>query len=154
MKKFSDIQNEFDINVIVDCIWLISDVELPSEGKSMIIESKFFPINGTKYSYRIDPPRGEEGPGNRRHIHIVLTKNHSKEIFAYNSDMTAHDGCHGVRIPDEIIPIIVSKGFKVPENHIIEMMIVPVANRLLTENIHDTQDSDVIATFTKKELTM
>lgn len=135
MKKLSQLGYDVCKDVIVDSIWLLSDKPIPTEGKGMIIESKIFPIKGTKYSYRVDNARGgEEKPGDWRHIHIVLTKDPSKQILAYNSNMTGHDGCHNVRIPDEVIPTIQAKGFTVPDNKIIEMVCVPQFAKMLVEN--------------------
>lgn len=48
-------------------------------------------LKGTKYTYRIDNPRGEAGTGNQRHIHVLLK---NKEVFAMNVDGSAHDGPH------------------------------------------------------------
>lgn len=154
MKKLSQFgNNEVCEDVIVDSIWLVSDSPLPAEGKGMIIESKFFPIKGTKYSYRIDNPRGgEEKPGDWRHIHIVLTKNPSKQILAYNSNKTGHDGCHNVRIPDEVIPTIQAKGFPVPDNKIIEMKSFPRSATKLNESSNGLRtDSDEL-TISKGDL--
>lgn len=153
MKKLSQLGNDVCENVIVDSIWIVSDTPLPSEGKGMIIESKIFPIKGTKYSYRIDNPRGgEEKPGDWRHIHIVLTKDPSKQILAYNSNMTGHDRCHNVRIPDEVIPTIQAKGFTVPDNKIIEMVCDPLSAKMLVENSTSHLSKSDMLTISKGDL--
>lgn len=153
MKKLSQLGNDVCENVIVDSIWIVSDTPLPSEGKGMIIESKIFPIKGTKYSYRIDNPRGgEEKPGDWRHIHIVLTKDPSKQILAYNSNMTGHDRCHNVRIPDEVIPTIQAKGFPVPDNKIIEMKFLPHSTMMLNESSNGPRTNSGELTISKGSL--
>lgn len=75
-------------------------------------------IPGTKYTYRIDIPFGEQRPGNQKHIH-VLAKN-GNELFAMNVDGTAHDGYHKVQIPQDVRTFLFDKGFSLPPNNIIE----------------------------------
>lgn len=75
-------------------------------------------IPGTRYTYRIDIPFGEQRPGNQKHIH-VLAKN-GDELFAMNVDGTAHDGYHKVQIPQDVRTFLFDKGFTLPPNNIIE----------------------------------
>lgn len=96
-------------NYVVDALWLISD-HLITEGQNL-------PLKGTKYFYRIDPPRGIPGPGNQYHFHLILKGN---DVLAINIDGTSHDNWHNVRIPDEVIPFLTKKGYKIPANQIIE----------------------------------
>lgn len=129
-------------NIVVDDFIVVED------GKRLF-ESKIMPINGTRLSYRIDNPRGEAGPGNQRHIHIIAK---SGELFAMNVDGSAHDGCHGVQIPDTVVDFIKKKGFSVPDNHIIEMVNVDMPIHLLVEDRECEEKKACLLTISVKEL--
>ena len=91
-------------NVIVDNIIVTEEVNNRIGKDGLIIEAKtvFNPIPGVKhYTYRIDKQLGDGGPGRQRHIHILYN---GKQLFALNADLSAHDGCHWVKIPNEIVP--------------------------------------------------
>lgn len=83
------------------------------EGKE-----KYTQIPGTTFYYRKDVPFGEHRKGNQIHYHF-FTKD-GKELFAINQDGTAHDGCHGIIIPQEIVDFLRQKGFTIPKNNLIE----------------------------------
>jgi len=116
--------NDILKNVIVDSIIVMQGVDKDENSQELIWEAKtiFKPIPGAKhYTNRIDPQLGEGGPGRQRHIHVLYN---GKELLAMNADGTAHDGYHQVRIPDEVIPFLKSKGFPIPPNNIIEMVVL------------------------------
>lgn len=118
-------------NVVIDYIIVTEEANNQISKDGLIIEAKvlFNPIPGVKhYTYRIDPQLGDGGPGRQRHIHLYYN---GKELLAMNVNATAHDGYHQVRIPDEVVPFLVDKGFKVPDNHIIEMMVQPSTDKEL-----------------------
>lgn len=109
---------------IVESINLSSNLS-EEENKyleTLIREAKdtFRPIPGTDYFQRMDPSRGEPGPGNLRHIHIYRKGRH---LFAMNLDGTAHDGCHHVKIDPKLHNFLKSKGFIIPPNGLIEILI-------------------------------
>ncbi len=109
-------------NVIVDYIIVTEEANNRIKKDGLILEAKthFNPIPGVKhYTYRIDKQQGEGGPGHQRHIHIFYD---GKKLFALNADLSAHDGCHQVKIPNEITPFLNDKGFPVPSDYIIEML--------------------------------
>lgn len=119
----SEDSNGFPKESVVDGIIIYDDIQLEGiEGihGELIVEKKdkFPQIPGTRYSFRKDKPRGIAGPGNQQHIHIYAPDN--TQLFAINIDGTAHDGCHAAKIPEEIAAFLISKGYKVPENRIIE----------------------------------
>lgn len=120
-------------NVVVDSI-IVTEVDNDKFDKSgLILEAKvdYTPVPGVKhYSYRIDKQLGDGGPGRQRHIHIFYNNN---ELFALNSDSTAHDGYHKVRIPDELSTFLNGKGFPVPPDNIIEFYQAQQAATLLCE---------------------
>ena len=90
------------------------------------------PIPGfKKFGYRIDIPYGEQRPGNQKHMHIY--KN-NEEIFAINADGTAHDGYHKVKIPEKIVPFLISKGITIPPDNIIECLLLPTRRTMLSES--------------------
>lgn len=117
--------------VIVDKIYLGQPVssELCAEyGLLLERRDQFSRIPGTKYEYRIDPPRGIPGPGNLRHVHIYDNGDH---LFAMNIDGTAHDGCHQVCIPEEVAAFLRKKGFTIPKGNLIEMVLPAFGGRQL-----------------------
>lgn len=122
-------------NVIIDNI-TVSEKVNSTLDKSNLIEAKvlFDPMPGVKhYSYRIDKQQGDGGPGRQRHIHVY--KN-GEEEFAMNVDATAHDGYHQVKIPDEIVPFLQSKGFQIPTDNIIELKYFDSRGQLLLESVN------------------
>ncbi len=88
--------------------------------KDLILEGKdkYSQILGTTFYYRKDVPFGEHRKGNQIHYHF-FTKN-GKELFAINQDGTAHDGYHGITIPQAIADFLRQKGFSIPKNNLIE----------------------------------
>lgn len=119
--KIREIEDILMNESIVDGIIIIDDIPLKDFYQvGLIVErkDKFPQIPGTRYSFRKDNPRGTPGPGNQTHIHIYAPN--KDELFAINIDGSAHDGCHGAKIPKEIAKFLTDKGFKVPKNHIIE----------------------------------
>ena len=122
--------------VIVDYIIISEDVDSQINKEGLILEAKtvFNPIPGVKhYTYRIDKQQGEGGPGHQRHVHIYYN---GKQLFALNADLSAHDGCHQVKIPNEIAPFLNNKGFPVPNDYIIEMLHSPDQKELLCEGLN------------------
>lgn len=81
-----------------------------------LLESKCGKIG--QYTYRIDGAHSEVG---FPHIHVLLKGN---ELFALNIDGSAHDGSHGVRIPNVIKDALpkIFPSCKIPENGMIECM--------------------------------
>lgn len=132
MKSLTDILREVEDILqkesIVDGAVICEDIPLEGSHGDLIVEKKdkFPQIPGTRYSFRKDNPRGIPGPGNQQHIHIYAPDN--KQLFAINIDGSAHDGCHGAKIPEEIAKFLISKGFNVPENRIIEWYPYPFAS--------------------------
>lgn len=111
-------------SAIVDGI-AISDFLNEKEKEKLdrlLLEAKdiFKKIPGTNYSHRIDNSRGEPGKGNQRHIHIYQK---GKHLFAMNQDGTAHDGCHHVKIDSRLHDFLIKKGFIIPPNGLIEVLL-------------------------------
>lgn len=122
-------------NVVVDTITVPEYVAKRLNTDGFISEAKtiFNPVPGVKhYTYRIDPQLGEGGPGRQRHIHMYYN---GEELFSMNTDATAHDGYHQVKIPDVLNPFLKNKGFNLPSNNIIEMLQVPFGGRLIRESL-------------------
>ena len=125
MKTLSEFLNDnndgFPQESVVDGIIICDDIELEGIPGELIVEKKdkFPQIPGTRYSFRKDNPRGIPGPGNQQHIHIYAPD--KTELFAINIEGSAHDGCHGAKIPEDIALFLKSKGFIVPSNRIIEL---------------------------------
>lgn len=120
-------------NVIIDTITVSEQVNPQLDKSNLILEAKvlFNQIPGVKhYTYRIDPQLGDGGPGRQRHIHLY--KN-GTEQFAMNVDATSRDGYHQVRIPDDVVPFLQSKGFQIPANNIIELKQFDTRGQLLVE---------------------
>ena len=119
----------------LESIIISEDVYNEIDNRGFIVEAKSTSgdISGTKYSYRIDRPFGEQKPGNLKHIHIFVNGN---ELFAMNVDGTAHDGCHKVKIPQVVNDFMVKKGFKVPTDGIIEFYNAG-SSHLLLESAND-----------------
>lgn len=117
--------------VWVDKIYLTESIpdELCSQY-GLLFEKRdtFKTIPGTRYEYRIDPPNGEPRKGNLRHVHIY---NKGKEILAMNVDGTAHDGFHQVKIPKEVADFLKEKGFEIPKDNLIEMMLPDLGGKQL-----------------------
>ena len=106
-------------NYFLESILITEDVYNGIDNSGFIVEAKSTcgEIPGTKYSYRIDRPFGEQKPGNIKHIHILVK---GKDMFAMNADGTGHDGCHNVQIPQDVSDFMTKIGFQVPSNGIIE----------------------------------
>ena len=51
-----------------------------------------------------------------------------------NVDATSHDGYHQVRISDDVVPFLQSKGFQIPANNIIELKQFDIRGQLLVED--------------------
>lgn len=120
-------------DIVVDCIIVAEDTYQSIDQTGFVVEAKnvlpFIP--GTKYTYRIDIPFGEQRPGNMKHIHIFAK---GKDLWAMNADGTAHDGSHNVCIPQDVIHFLQKKGFTLPPNNIIEFMYIPTRSILLESN--------------------
>lgn len=130
-------------NVIIDTITVSEQVNTQLDKSNLILEAKVFfnPISGVKhYTYRIDPQLGDGGPGRQRHIHLY--KN-GTEQFAMNVDATSHDGYHQVRIPDDVVPFLQSKGFQIPANNIIELKQFDTRGQLLVEDVNIAVLNDI-----------
>lgn len=135
-------------NVIIDSIVVTEQVDSTLNKDGLILEAKVLrePVPGIKhYSYRIDKQQGEGGPGRQRHIHLY--KN-DIESFAMNVDATAHDGYHQVRIPDDLVPFLKSKGFSIPDNNIIELKQYNSAGQLLCEDVDCGTLNDIVFNVT------
>ena len=119
----------------LESIIISEDVYNEIDNRGFIVEAKSTSgvISGSKYSYRIDRPFGEQKPGNLKHIHIFVK---GKDLFAMNVDGTAHDGCHKVKIPEDVMDFMANKGFKVPADGIIEFYNAG-NNQLLLESVND-----------------
>lgn len=119
----------------LESIIISEDVYNEIDNGRFIVEAKSTSgvISGSKYSYRIDRPFGEQKPGNLKHIHILVK---GKDLFAMNVDGTAHDGCHKVKIPEDVIDFMTNKGFKVPSDGIIEFYNAG-NSQLLLESVND-----------------
>lgn len=117
-------------NYYLESILITEDVYNGIDNSGFIVEAKSTcgEIPGTKYSYRIDRPFGEQKPGNMKHIHILVK---GKDMFAMNVDGTGHDGCHNVQIPQDVSDFMTKKGFQVPSSGIIEFYNVESSNLLL-----------------------
>ncbi len=132
-------------DVIIDAIIVDEHDFLRMGGNAKIIEAKtsFNQIPGAKYyTYRFDRPFGEQKPGNQGHFHIFKR---GDELFAINVDGTGHDGCHKIRIPDDIVPFLKDKGVVIPKDQIIEMLTFPQNATLLNESQVSTYDCTKIA---------
>lgn len=137
-------------NVVVDDIIITEELynrhNIDHEGFINETRQIFQSIPGTKYSYRIDPPRGEPGPGNQRHIHVYARN--GNQVYAMNLDGTAHDGCHKVQIPQDTTSLLVQKGFTLPPNNIIEFYNQPQNdNRELI--VEDAQNDSPLSELAK-----
>lgn len=135
-------------NVIIDSITVSEQVNVHLNTEGLVLEAKVFfnPVPGVKnYTYRIDKQLGDGGPGRQRHIHLY--KN-GEEEFAMNVDATAHDGYHQVRIPDNIVPFLQSKGFQIPANNIIELKHIDCRGQLLVENMNEVVLNDIVFNVT------
>lgn len=96
--------------------------------------SKGLPLIGN-FSYLKHPPHGYKGD---YHIHVYDGNN---EIFAINKNGTAHDGYHGVRIPNKVFAALSARfgDWKFPLNQIIE-------------GVHYTYFSQQVTTMTYREV--
>lgn len=89
------------------------------DTSSFVIESK---SKGNyligNYSYMKHPPHTSPG---EYHIHVYDGQN---QIFAINKNGTAHDGYHGVRIPNKVYNALVQKfpEWTFPSNQVIESL--------------------------------
>lgn len=94
-----------------------SDESAP-HGIKPLFESKFGNVG--QYTYRIDPPHNSEN--GQKHIHFM---DKSGEIFALNKDGSAHDGWHGVQIPNKVLAELpnIMPGLTIPKNGLIECVL-------------------------------
>ncbi len=141
LKSYIKEQNKLYTNTIMPLKDIYFDAiyfDFLESDRTPILEALFQKIPGVKkYGYRIDIPFGEQRPGNQKHMHIYVKNN---QIFAINADGSAHDGYHNVKIPDEIVPFIKSKGIVVPPNNIIECFSVQEEQNLLCESNSNCMD--------------
>ena len=113
IKRILEILEEDVIKIVPDIIF--TDVELPELSEAKDSFSSIPSLKG--YSYRKDKPSGIHSPGNQYHWHIYLR---GKECFAVNIDGTGHDGCHNVKIDNELADFLRSKRANIPNTNIIE----------------------------------
>lgn len=102
-------------NVTIDSFIVDESLLSRSKDDTLLIQAYVIKtIPGTKgRTFQIHLPFGEQRPGNQKHIH-VYAKN-GTELYSLNIDGTAHDGYHGVQIPDVEADYFRSKGFEIPE---------------------------------------
>lgn len=92
-------------------------VTFHDEKSELLLEAKScgVPLIGT-YSVKKHPPHV---PGCDYHLHVYDSGN---EIFAINQNGTAHDGYHGVRIPNKVYKELLNryKSWNFPVDQMIE----------------------------------
>jgi len=92
-------------------------ITLHDSESSLLKEAKHvgIPLVGT-YSVIKHPPHTQPG---EYHLHVY---DDSEQIFAINKGGTAHDGFHGVRIPNKVYNALTAKykGWLFPPDQIIE----------------------------------
>lgn len=119
-------ENSILEDVSFDAFYIDESLSDSYDTRGLVVEAKTTQIGSTHNWYRIDPPNGEPRPGNLKHMHGYIEKRGNLiQIFAVCVDGSGHDGCHQTRIPQEFVPILKSKGFELPKDNLIEMLVVP-----------------------------
>ena len=118
-------------------IYFISD----ENNKPELFTSEYQLLNESKYQnwgkgveVRFDRDSAHRPlDPNKDHIHVYCK---NKQLFALNRDGTAHDGCHGIYIPQKLANKIKVEfpDFKIPENRLIESL--DIADHLLAEEFY------------------
>ncbi len=86
-------------------------------------------IPGTKNSYRVDP--ANTNTMTSKHSHAYAKPNgKGSQLYSVNIDGTGHDGSSGKEIPGAHADFFRSKGYSIPDNNILE-------NLILSESIAD-----------------
>lgn len=145
-KSLTDVVNEnanILRNVTIDSIIVDESFLQRFQDDDVLVEAYVNKrIPGTKgKTYQVHLPYGEQKPGHLKHIHIYA-KN-GKELYSVNNDGTAHDGYHGVQIPDDEANFFRSKGFAIPDSNIIECLSFPRVT-LLRENKENKSEGFVL----------
>jgi hypothetical protein len=112
-----EIENKYFLHIYYS--FLETDGLSQDQSFSRIIqESRQQSINNM-YSYRLDQCNYMGYNPEKTHIHVYKR---GSELCAINRDGTAHDGCHGVRIPNVVADYISRKfpDITLPRGNIIE----------------------------------
>jgi len=114
-EKYIWFKIEIDDLVLVILIAKDETVQLLTEA-----QYRGKPLGGPYSALEHKPPYG------KNHIHVYLRNN---EIFALNSDGTAHDGYHGIPIPKRVANAIPTffPSYQLPPKNLIENFDIPIA---------------------------
>jgi hypothetical protein len=120
MKTFSEFSNDSDRADYSWCTFEVDDLcvhVLIAKEDATLQEGRHrgLPIGG---QYTANLHSAHTSPG-MKHIHVYAGNN---QIFAMNSDGTAHDQSHGAKIPSKVAKAISQRfpDFKLPPNNVVE----------------------------------
>ena len=84
----------------------------------VLLERELYqPIPGTKYKVRFD--KANISTKTQAHAHVVQKGN---QLFAVNTDGTAHDRSHNTRIPNNVANYLRDCGYDIPTDNYLENM--------------------------------
>ena len=101
----------------------IAETEKVKELINLFEHQTYKNIPGTKNSYREDT--GNTNTMTSRHSHVYAKpKGRGTEIYSVNIDGSGHDGSSGTEIPSSHAEFFRSKGYSIPDNNILENLIL------------------------------
>ncbi len=91
-------------------------------------------ISGTKSSYREDPANTNTMTNKHAHVYAKL-KGKGPQLYSVNKDGSGHDGSSGREIPNKHAEFLRSKGYSIPDNNILESLVLSKTDKDLYELI-------------------
>lgn len=101
----------------------LAETEKTRELIELFEHHKYKNIPGTKNSYREDP--GNTNTLTSKHSHVYAKpKGRGSELYSVNIDGSGHDGSSGTEIPSSHAEFFRSKGYNIPNDNILEGLIL------------------------------
>lgn len=101
----------------------VAETEKAKELINLFEHQAYKNIPGTKNSYREDT--GNTNTMTSKHSHVYAkSKGRGIEIYSVNIDGSGHDGSSGTEIPSSHAEFFRSKGYSIPDNNILESLIL------------------------------
>ncbi len=91
-------------------------------------------IPGTKSSYREDPANTNTMTGKHAHVY-AKPKGKGHQLYSANKTGSGHDGSSGTEIPCRHAEYFRSKGYSIPDDNILESLVLSRADKELYELI-------------------
>lgn len=101
----------------------VAETEKAKELINLFEHQTYKNISGTKNSYREDTGNTNTRTSKHSHVYAKL-KGRGTEIYSVNIDGSGHDGSSGTEIPSSHAEFFRSKGYSIPDDNILESLIL------------------------------